>query len=138
MTLLEKFYAREDFCGRYFRIKEVQYDQLVRGEFLRKTHYFNVVYVYFSEQISNDVFRGEIIVKTVVRSFELFNINPVKIEICGDVVNDELELSITKDGDGLLLDFEHHGIMNTMVDNRAVDIFSYIIDANGEETLWKN
>lgn len=94
--------------------------------------------MYFSEQISNDVFRGEIIVKTVVRSFELFNINPVKIEICGDVVNDELELSITKDGDGLLLDFEHHGIMNTMVDNRAVDIFSYIIDANGEETLWKN
>ena len=54
------------------------------------------------------------------------------------MVNDELELSITKDGDGLLLDFEHHGIMNTMVDNRAVDIFSYIIDANGEETLWKN
>lgn len=33
--------------------------------------------------------------------------------------------SITKEGDGLLLDFKHHGIMNSMDDDRAVDIYSY-------------
>jgi len=30
------FYAREDFIGKSFKIKEVYFDQFVRGEFLRK------------------------------------------------------------------------------------------------------
>lgn len=46
-----------------------------------------------------------------------------------------IELSITKDGDGLLLDFEHHGIMNSMDDDKAVDIFSYNIDMKGVESV---
>ena len=75
----------------------------------------------------------ESFIHTSKGSFYLFKINPVEVEICGDEVDGTVELSITKDGDGLLLDFEHHAIMNTLDDQNAVDIFSYIMDLKGIE-----
>ena len=66
--------------------------------------------------------------KTSKGKFLLNNVNPVDIEICSDVIEGVVELSITKDGDGLLLDFNHHGIMNSMDNDKAVDIYSYCID----------
>ncbi len=128
-------YAREDFVGRSFKIKEVYFDQFVRGEFLRKRHYFNHIYLYFLEKVSDDLYTGEIYVRTYNGSFMLDNLNSVDIEICSDVIDGTMELAITKDGDGLLLDFEHHGIMNTLDDDFAVDIFSYIMDMNGVEAF---
>ena len=55
----------------------------------------------------------------------------IDIEICSDEIDGIIELSITRDGDGLLLDFDHHGIMNSMYDDKAVDIYSYSIDMKG-------
>lgn len=129
------FYAREDFVGKSFKIKEVYFDQFVRGEFLRKRHYFNTTYVYFKEMISGNEYIGDVYVRTYNGAFMLDNINPVDIEICSDVIEGMIELSITKDGDGLLLDFYHHGIMNSMDDGKAIDIFSYNIDMKGVESV---
>lgn len=129
------FYAREDFVGKSFKINEVYFDQYVRGELLRKKHYFNTTYVYFKEMISGDEFVGEVYVRTYNGALMLDNINPIDIEICSDVIDGIIELSITKEGDGLLLDFEHHGIMNSMDDDRAVDIYSYSIDMKGVESV---
>lgn len=125
------FYAREDFVGRSFKIKEVQFDQYVRGEFLRKNHYFNTTYLYFLEKLSDDEFIGELYVRTYNGPYMLNRINPVSIEICSDIIEGAMELAITKDGDGLLLDFEHHCVMNNIDDDSAVDIFSYTMDMNG-------
>ena len=124
----EIFYARKDFVGRKFKIKEVEFDQLIGNSFVRKTHFFNNVYVRFLKFISNDKFLGEVFNKTSKGIYKLYNLNPVEIEICSGVVDGCIVLSITKDGDGLLLDFKHHGIMNTLEDKRSVDIFSYTID----------
>ena len=131
------FYAREDFVGRSFKIVEVQFDQVVKGDFLRKSYYFNKVYVRFLKQVdgSIDLFKGEIYVQTRNGIFRLYNINPVDIEICSDVIDGTMELSITKERDGLLLDFEHHGIMNTTSSDKAIDIFSYTIDMDGGKAL---
>lgn len=128
------FYARQDFVGRSFKIKEVYYDQFVRDEFLRKKYYFKTTYVYFKEMKTGDTFVGEVYAKTYNDAYMLDNINPVDIEICSDVIDGTIELSITKDGDGLLLDFKHHGIMNSMDDDRAVDIYSYSMDMKGVKT----
>lgn len=125
------FYDRKDFVGKSFKIKEVYFDQYVRGNFLRKRHYFNTTYVYFKEMISGNEFVGEVYVRTYNGSFMLDKINPVNIEICSDEIDGIIELSITRDGDGLLLDFDHHGIMNSMYDDKAVDIYSYSIDMKG-------
>mgnify|MGYP000597489081 FL=1 len=85
--------------------------------------------------ISGNEYIGEVYVRTYNGAFMLDNINLVDIEICSDVIDGMIELSITKDGDGLLLDFEHHGIMNSMDDDKAVDIFSYNIDMKGVESV---
>lgn len=127
----QMFYAREDFVGRLFKIKEVQYDQMVRGEFLRKNHYFNTTYLYFLQKVSNDQFIGNLYVRTYNDFHMLNRINPVEIEICSDIIDGTMELAVTKDGDGLFLDFEHHGVMNNLDDDSATDIFSYTIDING-------
>ncbi len=129
------FYAREDFVGHSFKIKEVTFDQFVDGEFLRKKYCFHHIYLCFLKEISNDTYSGKLYKKTCNEVFMLNKINPVDIEICSDGINGTIELAITKDGDGLLLDFEHHGIRNTLDDKLAVDIFSYTIDMNGEELV---
>lgn len=129
------FYEKKDFVGRSFKIKEVYYDQSIRGEFVRKRHYFNTTYLYFTEMIDKDLFVGELYARTYNGAFMLNNINPVDIEICSDVIDGIIELSITKEGDGLLLDFEHHGILNSMDDDTAVDIYSYSMEIRGEETF---
>lgn len=129
------FYDRKDFVGKSFKIKEVYFDQFVRGEFLRKRYYFNTTYLFFKKMTSGNEFIGEIYVKNCNGSFPLDNINPVDIEICSDVIDGIIELSITKDGDGLLLDFDHHGIMNSIDNNKAVDIYSYNLDMKGFELV---
>ena len=128
----KKFYAWDDFIGKSFKISEVYFDQFVRGDFLRKKHFFNREYVRFTNKISEHTYLGEVYYTTKYKTCMLDNVNPVEIEICGDVLEDILELSITKEGDGLFLDFEHHGIKNTLDDDSALDIFSYKIKMNGD------
>ena len=129
------FYAREDFVGRSFKINEVYFNQFLRGEFLEKCHYFNRIYVYFREQLSTDTFLGEVFAQTFRGLLMMNQLNPVEIEICSDAIDGTMDLYMTKDGDGLLLDLEHNGIMNTLDDPKAVDIFSYTIDANGVKAV---
>ena len=69
----------------------------------------------------------------MIRAVIEIRLEVVVERICGDAVDGTVELSITKDGDGLLLDFEHHAIMNKLDDSKAVDIFSYIMDLKGIE-----
>lgn len=125
------FYAWEHFVGRTFKIGKVYFDQLIRGEFLRKSHYFNKNYVTFTSKEDEDVYKGEIFARTYKGDYMLTAINPVSIEICSEVMGGIMELSITKDRDGLLLDFEQHNIKNTLDDDTATDIFSYTIEMNG-------
>lgn len=126
-------YDWDDLIGKSFKISEVYFDQFVRGEFLRKHHYFNRTFLRIIKKEDQDIFVGELYTSTREGNYDLFRINPVSVEICGDVIDGTVELSITKYGDGLLLDFEHHGIMNTLDDANAVDIFSYIMELKGIE-----
>lgn len=137
--LIRKFtcmvYAQKDFIGRSFRIPEIQYDTVVRGKLVSKNYKFSRVYIYFTAQFSENLFKGELYIRTNNGAYMYDQINPVEVEICGDVIGNTIELAITKDGDGLLLDKENHGIKNTMYDDTAVDIYSYLMDINGEKTF---
>lgn len=127
------FYVWDDLVGKSFRISEVYFDQLVRGEFLRKHHYFNRTFIRITDKLGPDEFEGELYTSTREGNYDLFRINPVNVEVCSEAIDGTVELCITKDGDGLLLDFEHHGIMNTLDEPNAVDIFSYIMELKGIE-----
>lgn len=137
-TLAEKsicIYAREDFIGRAFKIKEVYFDQYIGGEFIRKKYEFDRTYVQIDEMINYDKFRGNIYVETWNGRFWLYNINPVEIEICSDVIDNIIETAMSKNGDGLLLDFRHHGILNSVDDDSATDIYSYSIEVEGVQQV---
>ena len=60
----------------------------------KETLTFNTTYVYFKEMISGNEYIGEVYVRTYHGAFMLDNINPVDIEICSDVIDGMIELSI--------------------------------------------
>ena len=55
-TYKQTIYAREDFIGRAFKIKNVYFDQLIQGNFVRKKYSFNTTYIKFVNMINNDNF----------------------------------------------------------------------------------
>ena len=67
--------------------------------------------------------------------FKLKCVNPVEIAVCSDLMNEELVLAITNEGDGLLFDTETHRIMDALVHKTAPDIISYTIDVNGADRI---
>lgn len=121
----ETFYAKEDFPGRVFKIETAYFDQYVSGKFVEKGYHFNKAYVRITNALDNGTFEGEIFVKTRYGELNLNNINPVEIEICSEIVDDTMDVYMTNCGDGLLMDFENHGILNSMSHPTAPDIFLF-------------
>ncbi len=143
-TLLFKinktFYARHDFVGHTFKIDVVYFNQDIKGEFLEKSYCFNKVYLRINKMLEHEIFQGEVLVKTFQGERYLNEINPVKIEICSEVVDDTMDIYITNEkyGDGLLVDFDKHGILNSLEHPTAPDIFLYTINMKGEIQCCKN
>ena len=97
---------------------------------------FNKVYVKLTDIIDYDkgIFEGQLYIKkTNGRDFFLFNINPVEVEVCSDVIDGTMDIYITNEGDGLLFDPERRGILNAMEHPSAPDIFLYTINLKGEQ-----
>lgn len=124
------FYAKQDFVGHVFKINEAHFDPPVNGKL--KDYYFSKAYVYLMEILDDGIFLGEIFVKTMHGKWYLDGINPVEVEMCSDVVDDTMDIYITHEGDGLLLDFEKHGILNSLDSHTAPDIFLFTISTKGE------
>lgn len=124
-TVKKTFYAQEDFVGRVFKIDIAYFDQFIRGKYIEKKYHFNKAYVRITDTLENGIFKGEIFVKTFKGEWNLVNINPVEIEICSEIVDDTMDVYMTNCGDGLLIDFEKHGIMNSMYHPTAPDIFLF-------------
>lgn len=132
-SLEKRIYRWKDFPGRVFKIKHVYFDQFNNGKFERKKHYFNFVFLKITKQNKDGTFSGEIFNKQKNgKRFWLYNINPVEIEVCGKTDEEEMIIAMTKEGDGLLLDFKYHCIMNTM-DEDSIDIYMYVVETNGEK-----
>ncbi|SHK37337.1 hypothetical protein [Hespellia stercorisuis] len=129
------FYAKEDFVGRSYKITEAYFNQIVRGEFVEKQWFFNKYYLKLTDVIDaeNGIFEGHVYSKSHKGDFFLFNINPVDVELCSDVIDGTMDIYMTNQGDGLLLDLEHRGILNSMEHPTAPDIFLYAISLKGED-----
>lgn len=129
------FYAKEDFIGRSFKITEAYFNQVIRGEFVEKQWFFNKYFLMFTDVLDAEegIFEGQIYSKSYKGDFFLYNINPVEVEICSDVIDGTMDIYMTNQGDGLLFDPEHRGIMNSMDHPIAPDIFLYTISMKGED-----
>ena len=129
------FYVKEDFVGRSFKITEAYFNQTIRGEFIEKQWFFNKYYLKLTDVIDAEegIFEGQIYSKSYKGDFFLYNINPVEVELCSDVIDGTMDIYMTNQGDGLLFDPEHRGILNSMEHPTAPDIFLYTISMKGEE-----
>ena len=117
----------KDFIGKYFQIYLVNFDQMIEQKFTRKSRLLYNTYIEILESVSKYEFIGNIYVYKGEKKY-LDRINPVEIEFTSDINEGQIEASITKDGDGLFNDFEHHTILNATDSKTAIDIFSYVIN----------
>lgn len=131
------YYAMEDLVGHSFRIKNVWFEKMENGEFLKKKYFLDHTFVLFEKRQSNNLFQGCIYAKTATGIYRHKNINPIDIEICSSLLEQYVEITMKKEGDGLLLDTKHRGIMNVLEDKCATDIYSYIInlEEKGEDDV---
>lgn len=126
------FYSRQDFVNKIFKIDQIYYYQYKKNESIEKIYRFNKAFLRITEMVNNDSFIGEIFVKTMNGEWLLNNINPVEIEMCSQITDNTMDVYITNNGDGLLLDFEKHGILNALEHPSAPDIFLYNLSLKGE------
>ena len=121
------FYAKQDFVGRVFKVDTVYFNLPKRTDLLEKTYHFNKTYIRIGKVIGEDTFEGEVFVRSRKGEWSLNRINPVEVEICSEIIDDTMDIYMTNSGDGLLLDFEKRGIMNSLECRTAPDIFLYTV-----------
>ena len=73
--------------------------------------------------IEPGIFNGEIYYYSEGRKYIFKTCNPVEVELVSDPINDTIEVAITYEGDGLLVDFNRRTILDKD-DPRATDITS--------------
>ena len=122
-----KFYARCDLVGKSFKINTAFYNENCKNENIEKECRFDKVFLRIDKRINKDVFKGEIYIETSNNKWWLDGINPIEIEICSEINNGVMDVYITNNGDGLLLDTRKHRLLNTMEHPTAPDIFLFNI-----------
>ena len=125
-----KLFAIKDFNGMFFRINHVVYEDYRGTEMTRREYKFRNSYVHMIKQVSNDKFKANMVIRIKDKYYKLKGINPVDVELCSGVIDGEIELMVTNEGDGLLIDFEHQRVLGSL-DGDTPDIYSYYIDVNG-------
>ena len=122
----------DDMVGHSFRIREVFYDQMTNRGLVRKNYILPATWVKINSKKSDGYYNGAVFVKGFRKNYWMNNINPVDVEICSSEMDGRVEISITNAGDGLLLNFEKQTVLNATDDKYAPDIYSYIIEFNGD------
>ncbi|MFV0361519.1 MAG: hypothetical protein ACK5LL_00300 [Suipraeoptans sp.] len=128
----ETFYAKQDFIERIFKIETAYFNQFIRGENVEKVYHFNKAFVKILNLVEENLFEGMIFVTTKRGEWQLDGINPIDVELCSEIIDDTMDVYMTNQGDGLLLDFEKHGILNALEHPTAPDIFLYTLSMKSE------
>ena len=130
-------YSNKDLVGRYFNLSYVTFSQTIRGIFQSQSTYLKNTHLAFNKQVESNLFEGTIYsfkngIKKVFKTC-----NPVEIELMTNAIDDVMEISITYEGDGLLLDFVNKTILDAD-DPKATDIYSYKMDLRKGGITWQN
>ena len=124
----KEFCSYEALCGKVFQIDEVDFFTMNKKlkKMSKKTWHLKDTFVLVNEYLDERKFKGNVFQRLKNGNFRWKNdINPVEVEIVGEEVGRVLELAITKDGDGLLLDFDHSTINDTLDNRDLPDIYTY-------------
>ncbi|WP_290146215.1 hypothetical protein, partial [uncultured Dubosiella sp.] len=129
----ETFYGYEDFENKLFEIRLVRYDMFIQNRPIRNQLKLNSMYIHFRRMADMTHYIGRVVSMTAGKLIDFSRLGDVEIEICGDVKNGNMEIALTKDGDGLLLDRPNRKILDDLDDLNAPDIYSYVINLEKRE-----
>lgn len=130
-------YFDQDVVGRVYEIKRVNYEEwnanAIRPSTITCTLLNQKNSIRITKYYGNGVFEGNIY--RYDKKLEL--ISPVEVEVCRRVHSGSkesmMEVSITKDGDGILFDKEKCEILPEIESKSAVDLFTVIISMKGSK-----
>lgn len=126
------FYANQDFKGRTIKIEEVSFNKFIAGRLIEKTVCVKNQYVHFDEMIDENAYQGRIVCGSKLGEWGLDRINPVYIEFAGGIIDDTVEVRITNQGDGLLLDVKNNCVLDSLYGTTAPDIYMYVLNLKEE------
>ena len=136
LSIRKSFYAWKDLLGCCAKVKEVHYEFTDGQTTKNKKQAFENIYIKFENRISEDTFNGKIMIKKEDNvMLTLKETKKVKIEICSDVINGEMDLDISIFGHKLLFDIDKQHIIKTALNNRVAEIVSYTIEMKGVKRL---
>ena len=122
-------YSAQGLVGKRFEITLANYEKYKGDQVLYKELDLKRTHIKFISIEKDSVLKAALYYGYKGNQYTpIANINPVEVELVSDPFNDEIEAAITKDEDGLLLDISKHTIKQTLDDNRAPDICSYMIN----------
>ncbi len=134
---IDSFYCLKDLKGRYFKLDKAKISKIIGGVFQYRNFILWNTFVSFKEQIDETTYEGEIYYFTGENKYVFKTCNPVEIELVSDPIDDVIEVSITCEGDGLLINFDKRTILDKD-DPRATDIYSYEMNLKKGGKEWQN
>lgn len=128
------FYSFLDFEKRNYRLATANYEMFGKSD--GKEDHLDLIshlrlkrtYVRILKKIGDKEFKAILYRGTNDGAQLLDELNPVKLEVIGEIKNDRVEVSITKDDDGLLLDEKNRTIYNNLDNMDAIDIYSFYME----------
>lgn len=124
------FLTPESIVGRTFKLKKAIYHLYDPG-LIQLCKKLKGMYVTIEKIIEFPYYQGVVYRKPGLVRFDYVTFDVVDIEITSDLNDDDIEMAITYDGDGLYLDCKKRIVKDIYFDKEAPDIFSFIVSKEG-------
>ena len=127
----KKIYAWDDFIGKSFKIDEIEYLESRLGVEEVKNHKYTNMRMEFVKRLSLDTYVGKIYMDGHANLPQFQRINPLEIQIDGNVIDGKLDVSVTKDGMMLSVELSRFGLYPSSDDGINEKVSVYTIDMDG-------
>lgn len=123
-----KFYAWEDFLGSSFKIAEIEYINSYSNSDEMNTHRYSNMRMEFVKKLSEDSYEGKIYMDGRALLPQYQRLNPVVIHINGSIIDDELDVSVTKNGQSLMVEESDLGLIACSTETSHHRVTTYTIE----------
>lgn len=127
----QKFYAWDDFIGKSFEIREIEYIEARYDSEEEKTHKYSSMHMEFVEKLSEDTFLGKIYMDGYENLPQYQRLNPVEIHIDSGIIDEKLDVSVTKNNRRLMVELTHYNLYSSMDETSGNQVVLYTIEMGG-------
>ena len=117
------FFARDDFTGREFKIREIYY---ARGYGNTQGYMLSRSYIRLLEKKEDGRFVAEIYIRELNSNLRSNIVKQVDVEICSDVINGNMEITVTKKGKPLTLDIQRNHVTDSPI-IKGAEVMNYMV-----------